>query len=64
MEVSCQNCINISHLESHFHARLQFTKDPLIWNRPCHNVKELHCVGLHWRVPLLKVLSETVQVVW
>ena len=30
----------------------------------CHNVKELLCVGLHWRVPFIEVLSETVQVVW
>ena len=26
----------------------------------CRNAKELHCVGLHWRVPFIEVLSETV----
>ena len=31
---------------------------------PCHNVKELLCVGLHWHVPFIEVLLETVQVVW
>ena len=31
---------------------------------PCHNVKELLCVGLHWCVPFIEDLSETVQVVW
>ena len=30
----------------------------------CRNAKELLRVGLHWRVPFIKVLSETVQVVW
>ena len=30
----------------------------------CRNAKELHCVGLHWHVPFIEVLSETVQVVW
>ena len=33
-------------------------------NGSCRNAKELHCVGLHWRVPFIEVLSETVQVVW
>ena len=30
----------------------------------CRNVEELLRVGLHWRVPFIEVLSETVQVVW
>ena len=31
---------------------------------PCRNGNELLRVGLHWRVPFIEVLSETVQVVW
>ena len=27
-------------------------------------MKKEHDVGLHWRVPFIEVLSETVQVVW
>ena len=30
----------------------------------CRNAKELLRVGLHWHVPLIEDLSETVQVVW
>ena len=30
----------------------------------CRDVKQLLHVGLHWRVPCIEVLSETVQVVW
>ena len=30
----------------------------------CHNAKELHCVGLHWHVPFIEDLLDTVQVVW
>ena len=30
----------------------------------CRNAKSLYCVGLHWRVPFIEDLSETVQVVW
>ena len=33
-------------------------------NRYCRIVKELLRVGLHWHVPFIEVLSETVQVVW
>ena len=29
-----------------------------------YNVKELHSSRLHWRVPFIADLSETVQVVW
>ena len=28
---------------------------------PCRNAKELLRVGLHWRVPFIEDLSETVQ---
>ena len=31
---------------------------------PCHDVRKLLRVGLHWRVPFIEDLSETVQVVW
>ena len=30
----------------------------------CHKAKELLRVGLHWCVPFIEDLSETVQVVW
>ena len=30
----------------------------------CRNARSLHDVGLHWRVPFIEDLSETVQVVW
>ena len=30
----------------------------------CGNVKELLRVGLHWHVPFIEDLSETVHVVW
>ena len=38
--------------------------DTLKEHQTCRNAKELLRVGLHWRVPFIKVLSETVQVVW
>ena len=31
---------------------------------PCHNARTLLGVGLHWHVPFIEDLSETVQVVW
>ena len=31
---------------------------------PCCNVEEILCVSLHWHVPFIEVLLETVQVVW
>ena len=30
----------------------------------CRNANELLCVGLHWCVPFIEDLLETVQVVW
>ena len=30
----------------------------------CRNAKELLRVGLHWHVPFIEDLWETVQVVW
>ena len=30
----------------------------------CRNAKGLLRVGLHWRVPVIEDLSETLQVVW
>ena len=33
-------------------------------DRYCGNAKELLRVGLHWLVPFIEDLSETVQVIW
>ena len=30
----------------------------------CRNARSLCDIGLHWRVPFIEDLSETVQVVW